>query len=223
MSSKKPTNSGDIGPYQVIKSLGEGTTGKVKLGYNKKTSEYVAIKIISKVAFLKQPKLENKIQREISLMRLAHHPNILKLIEIFESERHLYIVLEYAHQGELLNFLNTHHSLPENVALEFFRQIILAIEYLHSLDICHRDLKPSNILLDNFTRVKIADFGFARWMKSSLVETSCGSPQYAAPEVIRGMQYDGKKADIWSCGVILYDLLTVCIFYNFLVQAEIFK
>ena len=205
--------AGDIGSYKLTHTLGEGTTGKVKLGYHTQTGEQVAIKIISKSSFSKQPKLQQKVQREIALMRLVKHPNILRLLDVLESNRHLYIVLEYAPQGDLFDFLVSRRFLPENVALDFFRQIILAVEYLHSFGICHRDLKPENILLDGSTRAKIADFGFARYTKSSLAETSCGSPHYAAPEVIKGTQYDGKAADIWSCGVILYALLAVCINY----------
>jgi BR serine/threonine kinase len=97
-------------------------------------------------------------------------------------------------------------------AIEIFRQIVLGLEHLHSLGICHRDLKPENILLDSCMQVKIADFGFARWVASSLVDTSCGSAHYAAPEIIRGHPYDGKVSDIWSLGVILYALLAVCFF-----------
>ena len=99
------------------------------------------------------------------------------------------------------------------MALDFFRQLIYGLEYLHTHGICHRDLKPENILLDEYDHIKIADFGFARWMPSNIAETSCGSPHYAAPEVIRGIPYDGRKSDIWSCGVILFALCAVCIFF----------
>lgn len=196
-----------IGNYQPVRTLGEGTTGKVKLAYNKDTNENVAIKIIPKSSFEKKQGLEQKVQREIALMRLVKHPNIMKLIDVFESPKHLYLVLEYAQQGELFDYLISRRVLPEDQALDFFRQIILALEYLHIHGICHRDLKPENILLDASTRIKIADFGFARWVKTNIAETSCGSPHYAAPEVISGKSYDGRKADIWSCGIILFALL----------------
>ncbi|EAY20221.1 CAMK family protein kinase [Trichomonas vaginalis G3] len=196
-----------IGPYIVIRTLGEGITGKVKLAVNKETNENVAIKIIPKSSFEKRADLQEKVHRECALMRLTDHPNILKLLAYYESARHIYIVLEYAKQGELFDYLISRRVLPEDQALDFFRQIILAIEYLHSFGICHRDLKPENILLDEYTRVKIADFGFARWVRSNIAETSCGSPHYAAPEVINGHPYDGRKADIWSCGIILFALL----------------
>jgi len=199
-----------IGSYILVRTLGEGTTGKVKLAYHKETKENVAIKIISKSSFEKKANLEMKVQREIALMRLTNHPNIMKLLDVFDSSRHLYMVLEYAQEGELFDYLVSRKCLPEDEAMDFFRQIILAIEYLHEHGICHRDLKPENILLDSSNRIKIADFGFARWVRRSIAETSCGSPHYAAPEVISGKAYDGRKADIWSCGVILYALLAVC-------------
>ena len=200
-----------FGPYILTKSLGQGTTGKVKLAIHTVTHQQVAIKIISKESFAQRPNLQSKIQREIALMRLVDHPHLLKLVDVLESPRHLYIVLEYAQSGELFDYLVKNSSLEPDVALRFFRQIIYGLEYLHSMGICHRDLKPENILLDEHLDVKIADFGFARFVKSHIAETSCGSPHYAAPEVIKGQPYDGRSADIWSCGVILYALLAVCI------------
>lgn len=196
-----------IGDYVIIRPLGSGTTGKVKLAQNCTDGTFVAIKIIKKSNFLQKPNLLVKIQREMSLMRLFDHPHILKLIEVLESERHLYMVLEYAENGELFDYLVKSGSLREDVALDIFRQIIFGLEYLHSHSICHRDLKPENILLDGNGHIKIADFGFARWMREKIAETSCGSPHYAAPEVIRGQPYEGCSADIWSAGVILYALL----------------
>lgn len=168
----------------------------------------VAIKIIKKDSFKDNPQLQPKIQREIALMRLFDHPHILKLLDILESPRHLYIGLEYASNGELFTYVVENKSISEQQAMKFFRQLIYGLEYLHSLGICHRDLKPENILLDDKYNIKIADFGFARFTKNSVAETSCGSPHYVAPEVIGGDVYDGRCADVWSCGVILYALLT---------------
>ena len=204
--------SPQLGPYVLTKYLGQGTTGKVKLAINTENQQQVAIKIISKESFQERPNLQSKIQREIALMRLVDHPHLLKLVDVLESPRHLYIVLEYAESGELFDYLVQRNSLDPDTAMGFFRQIIYGLEYLHSLGICHRDLKPENILLDSNLNVKIADFGFARFVKSHIAETACGSPHYAAPEVIKGQQYDGRSADVWSCGVILYALLAVCIF-----------
>jgi BR serine/threonine kinase len=117
------------------------------------------------------------------------------------------MVLELASHGELFDFLITKRRLQLDLACMFFREIIYGLEYIHSHGICHRDLKPENILLDDFNHVKIADFGFARWMRANIADTSCGSPHYAAPEVIKGLRYDGRGADIWSCGVILFALV----------------
>lgn len=202
----------EIGDYTLMRTLGSGTTGKVKLAQKNTTHELVAIKIIKKANFLQKPNLEAKIHREIALMRLLDHPHILKLKDVLEGPRHLHLVLEYAENGELFDYLVRAQSLREDVALDIFRQLIYGLDYLHQHNICHRDLKPENILLDSNGHIKIADFGFARWMREKIAETSCGSPHYAAPEVIRGRPYDGLKADIWSAGVILFALLAVYIF-----------
>jgi BR serine/threonine kinase len=140
-------------------------------------------------------------------MKLLDHPHLLRLMECRESQHHIYMFIELGANGELFDYLVSKRMLPRAEALAFFREIIYGLEYLHQHGICHRDLKPENILLDATNHIKIADFGFARWMKSNIAETSCGSPHYAAPEVVRGFQYDGRKADIWSVGVILFALL----------------
>ena len=197
----------EIGPYIIVRTLGSGTTGKVKLAVHKDTHEEVAIKIIHKADFMTKPNLQMKIHREISLMKIVSHPHLLRLLDVLESPGHLYIILEYASKGELFDYLVSKRFLKERSAMRFFRQLIYGLEYLHNLGICHRDLKPENILLDDQLNIKIADFGFARFTKSNVAETSCGSPHYAAPEVIRGQPYDGRPADIWSCGVILFALL----------------
>jgi BR serine/threonine kinase len=196
-----------IGPYTVLFNLGTGSSGKVKLAQHRETGLNVAIKVIKKAHFGKSPELKAKTHREIALMRLFNHPHLLKLFEVCESANHLYIVLEYVSGGDLLDFLISSQPLSVDVALHFFRQIIYGVEFLHTHAICHRDLKPDNILLGEFRNIKICDFGFARWMRANIAETGCGSPHYAAPEVIRGIPYDGRAADIWSCGVILFALL----------------
>ena len=198
----------EIGDYLILQTIGSGATGKVKLGEHKVTHELAAIKIFKKSVFDSKPELEQKIQRETALMRLLEHPHLLKLKEFCESPRHIYIILEYAAHGELFDYLMARRALSVEMAMKFFRQIIYGLDYLHSHNICHRDLKPENILLDENDNVKIADFGFARWMNANTAETSCGSPHYASPEIVKGIPYDGRKADIWSCGVILYALLS---------------
>jgi BR serine/threonine kinase len=198
-----------VGDYNFARTLGAGTTGKVKLATSKSDpgAPPVAVKIIKKSLFLAKPDLHRKTRREIGLMQLFDHPHLLKLVAHYESPNHIYIVLEYAANGEMFDYLVSRRRLEPPLAFAFLREIIFGLEYMHSHGICHRDLKPENILLDDFHHVKIADFGFARWMPENIAETSCGSPHYAAPEVVRGLRYDGKCADIWSCGVILFALI----------------
>lgn len=197
-----------IGNYIIEKTLGEGTTGKVRLAHSIQTEKQVAVKIIKKSIYKNQPNLQQKIQREIALMRLIDHPNILGLVEVIESENTIYLVEQYGSKGSLFDVIQ---SISITQAFYYFRQIIYGLEYLHVHGICHRDLKPENILLDYANQILIADFGFACWMPDNIAHTSCGSPHYAAPEVTRGISYDGCAADVWSSGVILYAMLTVCI------------
>jgi BR serine/threonine kinase len=198
-----------IGDYEFLKPLGKGTSAKVKLARNIRTEQIVAVKSIKKANLASKPIFFSKLQREIALMGLFEHPHILRMYEVFESPNHLHIVVEHAANGELLDLLVQQKRVPEEVGIEMLREIVYALEYLHHHGICHRDLKPENILLDENRRIKIADFGFARWMRQDVASTACGSPQYAAPEVIRAQPYAGKLADIWSLGVILYALLAV--------------
>ncbi|OHT17605.1 CAMK family protein kinase [Tritrichomonas foetus] len=202
----------DIGHYRVVRGLGSGQSSKVKLAEDLFSNDYVAIKIIKKDIFASDKEKFIKLQREIALMSLLDHPHILRLIEVLESNRHLHLVIEYASNGELFDLLVHEGQLSEEVALNYFRELVYAIDYLHQHGICHRDLKPENILLDDCNHIKLADFGFARWMKDDIAETSCGSPHYAAPEIIRGISYNGKAVDIWSLGVILFAMIAVYFF-----------
>ena len=204
MSDDRP----QIGDYYICSTIGLGSTAKVKIGKHKETGEKVAIKIIKKKLFAQQPDLATKLQREISVMKILNHPNLLKFLNFYESEKYVYLVLELGSRGELFDLISDQGALPLNFAMTFFRQIVYGLDFLHSHNICHRDIKPENILLDENYNVKIADFGFARFLKSSAAETSCGSPHYAAPEVIKAQPYDGKAADIWSLGVLFYTMLT---------------
>ncbi|XP_069824439.1 serine/threonine-protein kinase BRSK2 [Dendropsophus ebraccatus] len=149
-----------------------------------------------------------KVEREIAILKLIEHPHVLKLHDVYENKKYLYLVLEHVSGGELFDYLVKKGRLTPKEARKFFRQIISALDFCHSHSICHRDLKPENLLLDEKNNIRIADFGMASLqVGDSLLETSCGSPHYACPEVIRGEKYDGRKADIWSCGVILFALL----------------
>ncbi|KAG7789532.1 hypothetical protein KL910_001922 [Ogataea haglerorum] len=206
-----------IGPWRLGKTLGKGSTGRVLLATNVHTGQKAAVKVVSKSmlgsdgrdASPPDASLSYGIEREIIIMKLLNHKNVLRLYDVWETDTALYLVLEYVEGGELFDLLVESGPLPENTAVEFFRQIILGASYCHSLGICHRDLKPENLLLDKQFNVKIADFGMAALESSDrLLETSCGSPHYAAPEIVSGLQYHGAESDVWSCGVILFALLT---------------
>jgi len=198
-----------IGPYSLGRTLGVGSTGKVKLGVHVETGELVAIKVIRKEFIERKESLKKKMQREIAVMKLCDHPNVLRLLEVFETNTHLFLVTEYADGGELFDYLVKRGSLEPDEARLFFRQIIEGVDYCHQRYIVHRDLKPENLLLDKEHRIKIADFGMASMLPpGSMLETSCGSPHYAAPEIISGEMYSGFESDVWSCGVILYALVT---------------
>ncbi|KAG8434099.1 hypothetical protein GDO86_012464 [Hymenochirus boettgeri] len=149
-----------------------------------------------------------KVEREIAILKLIEHPHVLKLHDVYENKKYLYLVLEHVSGGELFDYLVKKGRLTPKEARKFFRQIISALDFCHSYSICHRDLKPENLLLDEKNNIRIADFGMASLqVGDSLLETSCGSPHYACPEVIKGEKYDGRRADVWSCGVILFALL----------------
>lgn len=195
-----------VGPYRLEKTLGKGQTGLVKLGTHCVLGKKVAIKIINKEK-LSESVLQ-KVEREIAIMKLIEHQNVLCLYDVYENRKYLYLVLEHVSGGELFDYLVKKGRLTPKEARRFFRQIISALDFCHSHSICHRDLKPENLLLDDKNNIKVADFGMASLQpQGSMLETSCGSPHYACPEVIRGEKYDGTRADVWSCGVILYALL----------------
>ncbi|XP_015255123.1 PREDICTED: serine/threonine-protein kinase BRSK1-like isoform X1 [Cyprinodon variegatus] len=209
MSSKEITvsqSSQYVGPYRLEKTLGKGQTGLVKLGVHCITGQKVAIKIVNREKLSESVLM--KVEREIAILKLIEHPHVLKLYDVYENNKYLYLVLEHVSGGELFDYLVKKGRLTPKEARKFFRQIISALDFCHNHSICHRDLKPENLLLDEKNNIRIADFGMASLqVGDSLLETSCGSPHYACPEVIRGERYDGRRADVWSCGVILFALL----------------
>ncbi|XP_016535262.1 serine/threonine-protein kinase BRSK2-like isoform X3 [Poecilia formosa] len=209
MSGKEITvgqSSQYVGPYRLEKTLGKGQTGLVKLGVHCITGQKVAIKIVNREKLSESVLM--KVEREIAILKLIEHPHVLKLYDVYENNKYLYLVLEHVSGGELFDYLVKKGRLTPKEARKFFRQIISALDFCHSHSICHRDLKPENLLLDEKNNIRIADFGMASLqVGDSLLETSCGSPHYACPEVIRGERYDGRRADVWSCGVILFALL----------------
>ncbi|KAG0026728.1 Protein kinase [Podila clonocystis] len=200
------TSNIKIGPYMLLETLGVGSFGKVKRAVHSLTGHTVAIKIINKNKVVNQDMFA-RVKREIQYLKLLRHPHIIKLYEVISTPTSIYMVIEYA-GGELFNYIVDNTRLSEDEARRFFQQIVCAIEYCHRHKIVHRDLKPENLLLDPSMNVKIADFGLSNIMTDGdFLKTSCGSPNYAAPEVISGKLYAGPEVDVWSCGVILYVML----------------
>ncbi|KAB8075962.1 kinase-like domain-containing protein [Aspergillus leporis] len=192
--------------YQTVKILGEGSFGKVKLAIHQPSGRQVALKIISRRKLLSRD-MVGRVEREIQYLQLLRHPHIIKLYTVIATKTDIVMVLEYA-ERELFDYLVKRGRCNDAEARKFFQQIICAVEYCHRHKIVHRDLKPENLLIDSDKKVKIADFGLSNIMTDgNFLKTSCGSPNYAAPEVISGKLYAGPEVDVWSCGVILYVLL----------------
>ncbi|GMH01465.1 hypothetical protein Nepgr_003304 [Nepenthes gracilis] len=199
-----------VGKYGLGRTLGEGTFAKVKFARNTETGEHVAIKILDKEKVLKH-RMINQIKREISTMKLIRHPNVILLYEVMASKTKIYIVLEFVTGGELFDKIARKGRLKEDEARKYFQQLINAVDYCHSRCVFHRDLKPENLLLDKNGVLKVSDFGLSalaqQVREDGLLHTTCGTPNYVAPEVINNKGYDGAKADLWSCGVILFVLM----------------
>ncbi|KAJ8396410.1 hypothetical protein AAFF_G00019870 [Aldrovandia affinis] len=195
-----------VGFYEIIRTLGKGNFAVVKLARHKVTKTQVAIKIIDKTR-LNSSNLE-KIYREVQIMKLLNHPHIIKLYQVMETKDMLYIVTEYAKNGEMFDYLTSNGRMSEGEARKKFWQILMAVDYCHRHHIVHRDLKTENLLLDANMNIKLADFGFGNFYNSGEpLSTWCGSPPYAAPEVFEGKEYEGPQLDIWSLGVVLYVLV----------------
>ncbi|XP_027173346.1 CBL-interacting serine/threonine-protein kinase 21 isoform X1 [Coffea eugenioides] len=199
--------SDKIGKYQLSRTIGEGSFAKVKLAINTTNGQYVAIKIIDKQMVLKN-NLMQQVSREIRTMKLLHHPNIVRIYEVLGTKTKIYIVMEYVSGGQLSDKLSYLKKLSEREARKYFQQLIDAVDHCHCRGVYHRDLKPENLLLDNKGNVKVSDFGLSalKQKPGSLLSTACGSPSYVAPELLTDNGYDGAAADVWSCGVILFEL-----------------
>ncbi|XP_022787177.1 MAP/microtubule affinity-regulating kinase 3-like isoform X5 [Stylophora pistillata] len=196
-----------IGKYRLIKTIGKGNFAKVKLAKHVPTGKEVAIKIIDKTQL--NPNSLQKLFREVRIMKFLDHPNIVKLYEVIETDKTLYLVMEYASGGEVFDYLVAHGRMKEKEARAKFRQIVSAVQYCHQKHVIHRDLKAENLLLDADMNIKIADFGFSNeFTPGNKLDSFCGSPPYAAPELFQGKKYDGPEVDVWSLGVILYTLVS---------------
>ncbi|XP_077397083.1 serine/threonine-protein kinase SIK3 homolog isoform X4 [Festucalex cinctus] len=195
-----------VGHYEIERTIGKGNFAVVKLATHAITKAKVAIKIVDKTQ-LDDENLK-KIFREVQIMKLLKHPHIIRLYQVMETERMIYLVTEYASGGEIFDHLVAHGRMAEKDARKKFKQIVAAVHFCHCRNIVHRDLKAENLLLDHNLNIKIADFGFSNlFSRGQLLKTWCGSPPYAAPELFEGKEYDGPKVDIWSLGVVLYVLV----------------
>ncbi|PRQ20916.1 putative protein kinase CAMK-CAMKL-CHK1 family [Rosa chinensis] len=197
-----------VGKYEIGRTIGEGTFAKVKFAQNTETGESVAMKIIDRSSIIKH-KMVDQIKREISIMKLVRHPYVVRLHEVLASRTKIYIILEFITGGELFDKIVHHGRLSEAEARRFFQQLVDGVDYCHSKGVYHRDLKPENLLLDSLGNLRISDFGLSALPEQgvSLLRTTCGTPNYVAPEVLSHKGYDGAVADVWSCGVILYVLM----------------
>jgi len=213
MATPKRMRAKSIGHYILGKTIGEGTFGKVKLGTHILTGEKVAVKILEKERIVDVADVE-RVAREIHILKLLQHPHVIQLFEIIETPRQLYLIMEYCSGGELFDHIVANGRVREREACRFFHQIVAGVEQIHRMSVVHRDLKPENLLLDEHRNIKIVDFGLSNtFQDGQLLKTACGSPCYAAPEMIAGQRYVPSLCDLWSCGVILFAL--VCGFLPF--------
>ncbi|GMI64565.1 CBL-interacting protein kinase 1, SNF1-RELATED PROTEIN KINASE 3.16 [Hibiscus trionum] len=200
-----------LGNYELGRNLGEGNFGKVKLAKNLHSGLPFAVKILEKSKLI-QLNIADQIKREISTLKLIKHPNVVRLHEVLASKTKIYLVLEYATEGELFDRIASNGKLSEAEGRKLFQQLIDAVSYCHNKGVFHRDLKLENVLIDAKGNIKISDFGLSALpqhiREDGLLHTTCGSPNYVAPEILANRGYDGATSDIWSCGVILYVILT---------------
>mgnify|MGYP002626160335 CR=1 FL=1 len=200
-----------IGDYLLNKEIGSGGFAKVFEATHIPTGEKVAVKIMDKAQIFAEPLNLNRIQREIAILKIVRHNNIIKLYELMETADKIYIVMEYCNGGELFDYIVSKQHLTERQACRFFQEIINCLEYLHSLNIVHRDIKPENLLLykiKNKINLKLIDFGISNcYTMDKLLTTPCGTASYAPPEMHKGEEYYGLLSDIWSAGVVLYAMI----------------
>ena len=203
--------SDPIGPFRVGKTIGKGGFSEVKVATHELTKQKVAVKFLNQPQ-IKEQKLESQVQHEIEILRQCRHPHILRLYQVVETPESTALVTMYMQGGELFDYLSqqTSPKWPKNEARFLCQQIASAVQYLHSHQIAHRDLKLENLLLDaTQTFLTIIDFGLSKPIqdKNALLTTMCGSPYYAAAEILAGTPYHGLPVDVWSCGVLFYTLL----------------
>uniref|UniRef100_A0A7S1DII3 Protein kinase domain-containing protein n=1 Tax=Hemiselmis andersenii TaxID=464988 RepID=A0A7S1DII3_HEMAN len=200
-----------INQYEVIKDLGRGSFGKVKLVRHTDTGELFAMKVMNKNVLRKKRmgtrNLLMDVEHEIKVMKLLDHPNIIKMYEVIDSHEHhkLYLRLEYMEGGQCMDSKSDSQALSEATARKYFRDLIAGVEYMHSVGVIHRDIKPENLLLDKNGTVKLADFGTGQIVEGThMINKSSGTPAFAAPEACVEGAFSGFAADVWACGVSLY-------------------
>ncbi|WRX21957.1 Protein kinase domain - like 10 [Theobroma cacao] len=200
-----------LGNYELGRTLGEGNFAKVKLAKNLHSGHPFAVKILDKAKII-QLNITDQIKREIATLKLLKHPNVVRLHEVLASKTKIYMVLEYVTGGELFDRIASKGKLSESQGRKLFQQLIDGVSYCHGKGVYHRDLKLENVLIDAKGNIKISDFGLSALPQhirgDGLLHTTCGSPNYVAPEILANKGYDGATSDIWSCGVILYVILT---------------
>ena len=198
----------EIGPYLFKGPIGDGAFSEVRLVEHKESGQFYACKIVPK-SRLNSASLETRFEIEIRINQQLHHPGVVQMIDLYCDELNYYVIMEFCPNGDLFQYVVDRDRLSEDEAKPIIKQILETMNYIHSMGVSHRDMKPENILIDQLGRIKISDFGLSRFFgKNKLVNTPCGSPCYASPECISGRPYNGITTDIWSCGVILYAMLT---------------
>eukprot|EP00759_Apiculatamorpha_spiralis_P046331 PhF_6_TR42779/c1_g1_i1/m.64720 len=206
-----------IGKYRLTTLLGKGTYGDVRLAEHNETKQPYACKCISKDMLAKNEATRRQLYREIAIMKSLQHENVVKLYDVLQTPNNIYLIVELVKGGELLDVIDKEGKLTEDRARHFFQQLICALFYVHNQGIAHRDIKPENLLVTEEGILKVSDFGLSNIQEVSeageVTETKrlksvCGTPNYVAPEVLRRDGYNGFKSDVWSCGVVLYVMLT---------------
>eukprot|EP00002_Diphylleia_rotans_P009563 TRINITY_DN19953_c0_g1_i1.p1 TRINITY_DN19953_c0_g1~~TRINITY_DN19953_c0_g1_i1.p1 ORF type:complete len:430 (-),score=116.06 TRINITY_DN19953_c0_g1_i1:259-1548(-) len=213
-----------VGKYHLGKTLGEGTFGKVKQATDSETGKKFAVKVIDRALVQRENMIEN-VRKEIMIMKKIRHRNVINMVDVMMSKASFYLVMELATGGELFYKLANDGKFTEAAARRYFQHLIDGVDYCHQQAVCHRDLKPENLLLGDDDILKISDFGLSTLhsSNSSLLQTTCGTPNYVAPEVLQNQGYDGFRSDIWSCGVILFVFLAGYLPFEEPTTSELFR
>ncbi|KAL8160408.1 hypothetical protein V2J09_001945 [Rumex salicifolius] len=213
-----------LGNYEIGRILGQGNFGKVKLAKHLLTGEFFAVKILHKDKIL-HLKITDQIKREISTLKILKHPHIVRLYEVLASKTKIYMIFEYVNDGELFNKISAKGKLLEKQGRRFFQQLIDAVSYCHEKGVFHRDLKLENILVDAKGNIKVSDFGLSalpqHLREDGLLHTTCGSPNYVAPEILANRGYCGAAADIWSCGYFPFDDRNRVVLYHKIAKGDV--